>query len=129
MSHSYDFYKEKYREIQEYALDNDGTMYTNIDQFISDYQEMQVAGEKNIMRTLKYYTKYPTGYKTALSEYRKLKELGGEGKLKEIKSMTTVEFADKYKDEIRSYYRDLRSTGITSAAAKALIGVEWFGSK
>lgn len=128
MSHSDKFYKEKYREVQEYALDNGGTLYKNIDKFISDYQELRNAGEKNVMRALKYYTKYPTGYKTALAEYRKQKEFGGDSSLKDLKNMSTVEFAEKYKDEIRTYYRELKASGMTGAAAISIIGEEIFGS-
>ena len=128
--HSTDFYVEKYKEIKGYILDKGlDDPYSNLTDFINDYESMRKEGSKNVMKDLKYFAQYETSYQTARSMLAKSKELGGDFKLKELKSMTTRDFAERYKDEIKAAYREAETMFGSAKAAALYIGRIWYGSE
>lgn len=130
MSHTLEFYKKKYRELQDFAdLKGIESPYRNIDEFISDYQDVALSS-KNVMKDMKYNLQYETSYKTALAELRTLREIGDDStKLKELKQMSTRDFAEQHRDQIMADYNVFKKNVGSSSAAKAMISTYWFGSE
>lgn len=128
MKHSIDFFKEKYLEIIDYTMEKGiENPYHSLDQFIQDYEYLREEGSKNVMKDIKYYTQYEVSYNTARAMLKKTKEFGGPEKFKELKRMTTQEFAAKYIDELRAAQKEAKS--IYGDAYAGYIGVMWFGSE
>lgn len=125
--HSMDFFKEKYQEIKEFAIDKGvDNPYRDLDSFIDEYEMVRQSGTKNVMKEIKYYTQYETSYKTARAMLAKAREFGGEEKLKDLKNMSTRVFAEKYLTELKAeqeeaklYYGD---------DYMKYIGITWFNS-
>ena len=128
MKHSIDFFKEKYLEIIDYTMEKGiENPYHSLDQFIQDYEYLREEGSKNVMKDIKYYTQYEVSYNTARAMLQKTREFGGPEKFKELKGMTTQEFAAKYIDELRAAQKEAKS--IYGDAYAGYIGVMWFGSE
>ena len=128
MKHSIDFFKEKYLEIIDYTMEKGiENPYHSLDQFVQDYEYLRESGSKNVMKDIKYYTQYEVSYNTARAMLQKTKEFGGPEKFKELKGMTTQEFAAKYIDELRAAQKEAKS--IYGDAYAGYIGVMWFGSE
>ena len=126
--HTKEYFKEKYREVIEYTMDKGiENPYHSLDQFIQDYEYLRESGSKNVMKDIKYYTQYEVSYDTARAMLRQAREYGGNEKFKELKGMTTREFADKYINELRAAQKEARS--MYGDAYSAYIGVMWFGSE
>ena len=129
--HSIIFYKEKfskYKNMVEYY--GGSSLFRNLNEFISSYNEMREDNEKRIVEQLAYQTIYSTDYKTALAEYKMLKKMDPNAtvRLKELKTMDTEAFATKYQNEIMHAYRSYMKQGNSSKEAKALVSQYWFGS-
>ncbi len=130
--HSINFYKKRYKEIKRFAkekgIDNP---YHNLSDFVFDYNYIQAEGSKNVMYDLKYDIQYDTKRETARAEMKVLKELKLDKgvKIKDLKKMSTQEFASIYQDKIEEQYWSMRSDGMSSVSAKAFISTYWFGSK
>ena len=129
--HSKIFYKEKfskYKNIVEYY--GGSSLFRNLNEFISSYNEMREDNEKRIVEQLAYQTIYSTNYKTALAEYKMLKKMNPNAtvRLKELKIMDTATFAAKYQNEIMDEYRSYMKQGKSAKEAGALISQYWFGS-
>ena len=88
-------------------------------------------GVDNIERALKYDLKYETGYKTALGEHKALKELDIKNRpsFKEMKQMSTREFAERYEVDIMTMYNQKKSEGLSPIEAGKFISQYWFGSE
>lgn len=128
MKHSINFFKEKYLEIIDYTMENGiENPYHSLDQFVQDYEYLRESGSKNVMKDIKYYTQYEVSYNTARAMLQKTREFGGPEKFKELKGMTTKEFAAKYIDELRAAQKEAKS--IYGDAYAGYIGVMWFGSE
>lgn len=128
MRHTKEYFKEKYREVIEYTMDKGiENPYHSLDQFIQDYEYLRESGSKNVMKDIKYYTQYEVSYDTARAMLRQAREYGGSEKLKELKGMTTREFADKYIDELRAAQKEAKA--MYGNGASYYIGVMWFGSE
>ena len=128
VKHSIDFFKEKYLEIIDYTMEKGiENPYHSLDQFVQDYEYLRESGSKNVMKDIKYYTQYEVSYNTARAMLQKTKEFGGPEKFKELKGMTTQEFAAKYIDELRAAQKEAKS--IYGDAYAGYIGVMWFGSE
>lgn len=128
MKHSIDFFKEKYLEIINYTMENGiENPYHSLDQFVQDYEYLRESGSKNVMKDIKYYTQYEVSYNTARAMLQKTREFGGPEKFKELKGMTTQEFAAKYIDELRAAQKEAKS--MYGDAYAGYIGVMWFGSE
>lgn len=128
MKHSIDFFKEKYLEIIDYTMEKGiENPYHSLDQFVQDYEYLRESGSKNVMKDIKYYTQYEVSYNTARAMLQKTREFGGPEKFKDLKGMTTQEFAAKYIDELRAAQKEAKS--IYGDAYAGYIGVMWFGSE
>lgn len=128
MKHSIEFFKEKYLEIIDFTMEKGiENPYHSLDQFVQDYEYLRESGSKNVMKDIKYYTQYEVSYNTARAMLQKTKEFGGPEKFKELKGMTTQEFAAKYIDELRAAQKEAKS--IYGDAYAGYIGVMWFGSE
>lgn len=128
MKHSFDFFKEKYLEIINYTMEKGiENPYHSLGQFVQDYEYLRESGSKNVMKDIKYYTQYEVSYNTARAMLQKTREFGGPEKFKELKGMTTQEFAAKYIDELRAAQKEAKS--IYGDAYAGYIGVMWFGSE
>lgn len=128
MRHTKEYFKEKYREVIEYTMDKGiENPYHSLDQFIQDYEYLRESGSKNVMKDIKYYTQYEVSYDTARAMLHQAREYGGNEKLKELKGMTTREFAEKYINELRAAQKEAKS--MYGDAYSAYIGVMWFGSE
>lgn len=128
MKHSIDFFKEKYLEIIDFTMEKGiENPYHSLDQFIQDYEYLRESGSKNVMKDIKYYTQYEVSYNTARAMLQKTREFGGPEKFKELKGMTTQEFAAKYIDKLRAAQKEAKT--IYGDAYAGYIGVMWFGSE
>lgn len=128
MKHTKEYFKEKYREVIEYTMDKGiENPYHSLDQFIQDYEYLRESGSKNVMKDIKYYAQYEVSYDTARAMLRQAREYGGSEKLKELKGMTTREFAEKYIDELRAAQKEAKA--MYGNGASYYIGVMWFGSE
>lgn len=130
-NHSKIFYKEKfskYKNIVEYY--GGSSLFRNLNEFISSYNSLKAKDEKRIVEQLAYQTIYSTDYKTALAQYKLLKQLDPNAtvRLKELKTMNTEAFAIKYNNELKDAYRSYMKQGNSSKEAKALVSQYWFGS-
>ena len=134
--HTMEYFEKKYQEIRQYAIDKGLEQpYHDINSFISDYEYMRLHGVKNITKEMKYYAQYEVSYDTARAMLSKAKEFGGTEKLKELKSMTTREFAGKYLNELKAAQeqaQEMFGDKINPKTGKferiEYIGVMWFGS-
>lgn len=128
VKHTREFYKEKYLEIIDYTMEKGiENPYHSLDQFVQDYEYLRESGSKNVMKDIKYYTQYEVSYNTARAMLQKTREFGGPEKFKELKGMTTQEFAAKYIDELRAAQKEAKS--MFGDAYAGYIGVMWFGSE
>lgn len=125
--HSAKFYNEKYNTYRKEVLRIGGTPL-NKNTFISAYESLQTE-TKTVMKDLIYSSKYGTSYKTALAEYQALKRVGLTESLKDLKLMTTQDFAAAYSAQLAKAYKDAIRAGATSSGAALLISQQWFGSK
>lgn len=129
--HSERYYREKYSEIVKFAKEKGiNNPYKNLNEFRMDYNDIKDSGSKNVMYEMKYNLQYDTSIKTARQELGILKELGLEKgvKLKDLKKMSTQDFAAKYQEQIEDEYWQLRNSGVSASKAKFLISTYWFGS-
>lgn len=128
-NHSKEFWNNAYKEYKR-EVRRIGGFVLKKDAFKSAYNALRDEGSTNIKKDLIYASKYGTKYKTALAEFRSLKNIGIKGiKLEDFKIMTTQDFADTYRAQLADAYRDLRTKGITGKDAQLLISAQWFGSK
>lgn len=132
-THSNAYYKQKFKELKEYAQENNLDFYwRNAAEFQDDYDKVKNAGSKNVMKDMKYGLKYETDYKTALGEYNALREQGlldGSVKFKDLKTMSTRDFYERYKDVIEEYRSTLKDLGFNSYSANKLVALMYFGSE
>lgn len=125
--HSKSFYNKRYEQYKERVMEIGGFVL-NRNSFESAYEALQ-GSTKNVMKDLIYSSKYGTNYKTALAEFRALKSVGIKANFKELKLMTTIDFADTYAEQLNKGYRALRAQGIAGKEAATIISQQWFGSK
>lgn len=127
--HSDKYYRDRYKKIKTYAKDKGlQNPFKDLDAFRSTYDAIKADNTKDVMGKIKYNMEYSTGYKTALAEYQAQKEFGGNYTLKELKEMTTTDFAEAMKDEINDFYKEYRKKGLSSKELKDFISAYWFGS-
>lgn len=134
-SHSALFWDRKYRELRRYASERGIEFpFTSQREFISDWtaisQESEGSGE--VMKEMKYGLQYATRYKTARAERKALMDAGipeeDMPSFRDLKTMSTREFAEKHKDTLLARYNELKKTMKANEAAD-IISAEWFGSE
>lgn len=128
MKHSRDFYIRKYDEIKDYMAEKgiEDPYSGSLNKFISDYETVKDEGSKNVMKDLRYFAQYETSYQTARAMLHKVREFGGGEKLKDLKSMSTRDFAEKYLSELKAAQKEAES--MFGKDYSAMIGIWWFGS-
>lgn len=128
MKHSRDFYVKRYAEMKDYMAEKgiEDPYSGSLNRFISDYETMKDEGSKNVMKDLRYFAQYETSYQTARAMLHKVREFGGGEKLKDLKSMSTRDFAERYLDELKAAQKEAES--MFGRDYKAMIGIWWFGS-
>ena len=132
MAHTIDFWKEKYRELEDYAFDkNVDFPYTSLDDFINDYNFTKLSGSKNVMKDLKYDLQYETRYNTAIAVKRALEASGIKVSLKDVKLTRTPDIAadPNVNPLIKADYANFKAAGMTGKEAALAISRYWFGSK
>lgn len=134
-SHSALFWDRKYKELRRYASEKGIEFpFASQREFISDWtaisQESEGSGE--VMKEMKYGLQYATRYKTARAERKALMDAGipeeDMPSFRDLKTMSTREFAEKHKDTLMAYYNELKKTK-SAAQAADIISAEWFGSE
>lgn len=130
-THSDSFWLKRYNDVKAFTQKKGITFpFKSVREFISDYRAIKADGVKNVMKEIKYSLQYQTSYKTALAEKRALKEANVQApSFKELKTISTQEFAEKYKDELITNYHSLKAQGMSSVNAREFISNYWFGSK
>lgn len=136
-THSAAFWDRKYKELRRYARDKAIEFpFTSQREFISDWMAISQETEGNksgeVLKEMKYGLQYATRYKVALAERRALIDAGVPDEdlpsFRELKTMSTREFAEKNKDTLMKRYNELKKTMRPEQAAEEL-SAEWFGSE
>lgn len=118
---AFDTYKKGVQKIGGVAMTKNA--------FKSAYDAFKQQGATQPVKELIYGSRYGTKYKTALAEYKMVKSLGIKATLKQLKELTTQDFAVNYAGELATAYADLTKKGKTGKEAKQIISQQWFGSK
>lgn len=131
IKHTRKFFRDKFIEIKNYCK-RKGVIFpfNSMDDLEATWERMREEGIKNIDKEIKYNVRYGTNYKSALKEYQRIKELGIEDnlKFKDIKTMTTTEFAEIYEGQIMDMYKQKKSEGMSGKDAGEFLSTFWFGS-
>lgn len=135
-SHSAVFWDRKYKELRRYASEKGIEFpFTSQREFISDWMAISQESDNKsgeVLKEMKYGLQYATRYKVALAEKRALIDAGVPEddlpSLRNLKTMSTREFAERNKDTLMARYNELKKTMSASDAADAL-SAEWFGSE
>lgn len=124
--HSEAFYKKQY---QTYLREIKGaSSFKNEQAFIAAYKTYESKGWKDIRKNFVYQTDYEIDYNTYKAENAIMKKIGKKVKKKDLLSMSTQDFAAKYKNEIYNAYNSYKKQGKSGTEAEALISQNFFGS-
>lgn len=124
--HTDAFYMKQYKKYNN-TIDG-GSLFRNFESFKSAYTQAEAQGMTNITKNFVYETDYSISYDTYVAERDMMKKIGKKVNKKELLSMTTNEFAEKYSHEINVVYNSYKKQGKTSEEAQNLISVYFFGS-
>lgn len=130
--HSEEFYRTKYNEYKEWCREKKLTNpFTSQNGFESAWDTYREEGSKNPLRQMKYDTQFNTQLETARSELEFLRtaNIGKDLKLKDLKLMSTQDFYERFKDEINSFRKDLKASGLNSYEANKIIAMHFYGSQ
>ena len=125
-NHTEAFYKKQYKKYLDQIEDN---VFGNYNTFKSAYRAAEKSGMSEITKNFVYESKYEINWDTYKAERDAIKEMGVKASKQELLSMSTTQFAEKYKDKINDLYWEFRSQGATSSELKDFIGAYFFGSK
>ena len=125
--HSDEFYKKQY--VKYKSTITKSSLFHNYTEFKRNYQYAEAEGVKNITKNFVYETEYSISFDTYRAERDMMKKIGKKVKKRELLSMSTNEFAEKYDKEIMHVYNSYLKKGLTVAEATALISEYFFGSK
>lgn len=120
------FYMKQYKKYNSMTIN--GNLFKNYNSFKAAYQQAEAQGMKNITKNFVYETDYSISYDTYVAERDMMKKIGKRVPKKELLSMTTTEFAEKYSHEINVVYNSYKKQGYSSSEAQNLISVYFFGS-
>lgn len=129
--HSEEFYKKQYQKyVAEVGFENN--VFRNEKNpeanFIARYKAAEVSGMKDIRKNMVYQSLYEIDYNTYKAERDIMNKIGKKVKKKDLLSMSTQEFADKYKNEIYNAYKSYQRQGKTKKESMQLISQNFFGS-
>ena len=131
-----EFYNKKYNTLVEWAKNKNiklpwdsNNVEDNVEKFTETYLDYRRKGSKNPLKSMEYNLQYNTDYNTVIAERAWLKAHGKEViSLKELKTMSTQDFYDKFKDDIEAFRKDAKSQGFNSYEANKMISNYFFGS-
>lgn len=127
--HSKAFYDKAYREYSA-AVTARGGVPLKRNNFEAAWNLTKDRGAKNVHAALVDSTLFETSYGTARAELRVLRSRGDtKTKLKDLRSMTTQDFAAMYRKDITATYNAAIAAGKTKKEARQVVSTFWFGSK
>ena len=71
---------------------------------------------------------YNTKIKVAYGFRESLRDMGIQADVKTLRKMTHQEIIDKYEDQIKKAYRELKASGLNPTLAGQIISENWFRS-
>lgn len=125
-----EFYDNKYDTLVEWAKKKKIKLpWDNVEAFTETYLDYRRKGSKNPLKSMEYNLQYNTDYKTVMAERAWLRANDKEViSLKELKTMSTQDFYDKFKDDIEEYRKEAKAQGANSYIANKMISNFFFGS-
>lgn len=134
-----EFYDKKFDTLVNWVKDKNKNIedennkiklpWNNVEAFTETYLDYRRKGSKNPLKTMEYRLQYKTDYNTVMAERAWLKAHNKELiSLKELKTMTTQDFYDKFKDDIEEYRKEAKAQGVNSYRANKMISNFFFGS-
>lgn len=124
--HTDAFYMKQYKKYNNTIVNS--SLFRNFESFKSAYTQAEAQGMTDITKNFVYETDYSISYDTYVAERDMMKKIGKKVNKKELLSMTTNEFAEKYSHEINVVYNSYKKQGYSSSEAQNLISVYFFGS-
>lgn len=125
-----EFYDKKFDTLVNWAKDKEIKLpWDNVEAFTETYLDYRRKGSKNPLKTMEYRIQYKTDYNTVMAERAWLRAHNKEViPLKELKTMSTQDFYDKFKKDIEEYRKEVKSKGLNSYEANKMISNFFFGS-
>lgn len=125
-----DFYEKKFNTLVDWAKKkNIDLPWDNQEAFTETYLDYRRKGSKNPLKSIEYNLQYNTDYNTVMAERAWLRAHNKEViSLKELKTMSTQDFYDKFKDDIEAFRKDAKAQGFNSYEANKMISNYFFGS-
>lgn len=125
-----EFYDKKYNTLVNWAKKKNIELpWNNVEAFTETYLDYRRKGSKNPLKSMEYNLQYNTDYKTVMAERAWLRANNKEVlSLKELKTMSTQDFYDKFKDDIEEYRKEAKAQKINSYRANKMISNFFFGS-
>lgn len=114
----------------KYGLQYDTAYVTALAEYrmIKNFQAKAREDEENRRKELLGYEEQGIPEEKIPAALRQPIETPKQLRLRELQKMSTREFAEMYKNEIKADYRRMRDEGMKSKAAKSMISNVWFGS-
>lgn len=125
-----EFYDKKFDTLVNWAKKKEIKLpWDNVEAFTETYLDYRRKGSKNPLKTMEYRLQYKTDYNTVMAERAWLRAHDKEViSLKELKTMSTQDFYDKFKKDIEEYRKEVKSQGLNSYEANKMISNFFFGS-
>lgn len=126
--HTESFYKSRYNKYKKKIKGLGLTPKYDYWQFSDIWDSLAAEGNKRVFDQIIYSERYSTGYKTALAELRISRLANKPMTLEQLKSMSTHDFADMFRDAIDQTYNEWKDRA-GSKVAKMMVSQVYFGSK
>lgn len=125
-----EFYDKKFDTLVNWAASKNIELpWDNVEAFTETYLDYRRKGSKNPLKSMEYNLQYNTDYNTVMAERAWLRAHDKEViSLKELKTMSTQDFYDKFKDDIEAFRKDAKAQGFNSYEANKMISNYFFGS-
>lgn len=125
-----EFYDKKFDTLVNWAKKKNIELpWDNVEAFTETYLDYRRKGSKNPLKSMEYNLQYNTDYNTVMAERAWLRANNKEViSLKELKTMSTQDFYDKFKDDIEAFRKDAKAKGANSYIANKMISNFFFGS-
>lgn len=126
--HTENFYKSRYNKYKKKVKSLGLTPKYDYWQFSDIWDTLAAEGNKRVFDQIIYSERFSTGYKTALAELKIARWTNTPVTLEQLKSMSTQDFAEMFKEYIDQTYNSWKDR-VGSKAAKLLVSQVYFGSK
>lgn len=134
-----EFYDKKFDTLVNWVKDKNKNIkdennkiklpWNNVEAFTETYLDYRRRGSKNPLKSMEYNLQYKTDYNTVMAERAWLRANNKDLiSLKELKTMSTQDFYDKFKDDIEEYRKEAKAQGANSYIANKMISNFFFGS-